>query len=180
MEKVYVDRVDTKHIQSCPHDLSVTRVEVLGVQIFQHPDGEPCPVLNNLRMSGSEVNAADPRLRAAKADASSIIEKLSDPLIYSRLSTDRGLVERVAKELDKETSKAKLGKSFLEIARGRNAVEVFKAMGGALGPKKYRVVLNNIAAVYVKYRDEDLQHLLPLLVEFVEKEEERRKKACAS
>jgi len=169
LQKVYVDRVDTKHIQSCPHDLPVGKVEVLGVQIFQHPDGKPCSVLNSLQLSGPEVNESDPHLNAAKTDATSILEKLDDPLVYSRLYTDADLVERVAQELDKERSKSKLEEGFLRIARGKNAVEVFKAMGAALGPKKYRKVLNNIAAVYVKYRNEDLQHLLPLLEEYVDK-----------
>lgn len=176
MEQIYVDRVDTKHIQSCPHDLPVTRVEVLGVQIFQHPDGEPCSVLNNLQMSGAEVNEADPRLKATKADAQSIFEKLESPEIYSRLSTDTGLVERVAKELDASRSKKKVEAWFLKIARGKNAVEVFKAIGAALGPRKRRIVFENVACVYVKHRfKEDLRHLVPLLVEYYEKYVQKEK-----
>jgi len=169
LRKVYVDRVDVKHIQSCPHDLPVRRVEILGVQIFQHPDGEPCSVLNKLQLSGSEVNDEDSHLNAAKADAGSIIDKLDEPEVYSRLSTDAGLAERVARELDGERSKVRLEEAFLKIARGKNAVQAFKAIGAALDPEKYRVVLNNIAAVYVNHKDEDLQHLLPLLMEYIEK-----------
>jgi hypothetical protein len=176
LEQIYVDRVDTKHIRSCPHDLPVTGVEILGVQVFQHPDGEPCSVLNNLQMSGSEVNEADPRLRAAKADAQSIFEKLDEAEIYSRLSTDTGLIQRVAKELDASRSKKKVEEWFLKIARGKNAVEVFKAIGTALGPKKRRIVLENIACVYVKHRfKEDLRHLVPLLVEYYEKYVQKEK-----
>lgn len=117
MEAVFVDRVDTEHIQSCPHGLHVGMVEILGVKVFQHPDGEPCAVLNNLQLSGPEINEQDLHLRSAVSDAGSILGKLSDPEIYSRLSTDKGLIARVAKELDRERSHSRLADGFLEIAR---------------------------------------------------------------
>lgn len=163
-----MDRVDTAHVQSCPHGVPVGIVEILGVKVFQHPDGEPCSVLNNLQLSGPEINEQDARLRAAVTDAGSILGKLSDPEIYSRLGTDRGLVERVARELDRERSHSKLADGFLEIARGKNAVEVFRAIGTALGSKKYELVLRNVAAVYMaRHQEEDLSHLMPLLTEYV-------------
>ena len=168
MEAVYVDRVDTAHVQSCPHGFRVSMVEILGVKVFQHPDGEPCSVLNNLQLAGPEINEQDAHLRSVVSASGSVLDKLSDPEIYSRLGTDKGLIARVARELDRERSHSRLADGFLEIARGKNAVEVFRAIGTALGSKKYELVLRNVAAVYMaRHQEEDLSHLMPLLTEYV-------------
>lgn len=172
MEKsqlTYVDRIDYSKIRVCGHNLPVTRIEKLGVIIFHHPDGTPCSLLNSLRLNADAINAEDALLSQAKGRAGSIVEKLDAPIVYSRLSTDKDLVERLAEELDEEKDLKRLEDAFLKIARGKNAVDVFRAIGAALGPEKNRIVLNNVAAVFTKqYRDgsiAELQHLYPLVLE---------------
>jgi hypothetical protein len=152
----------------------VTKVEVLGVPIFQHPDGVPCSLLNALQLSGDQINAEDTSLNAAKANAQCILEMMDNPLIYSRLSTDKALVHRLAKELDR-LGKRRLDEAFLRIARGKNSVPVLKAMGEALGPKVWFTILNNVTATWVNHREsEDLEHLLPLIREFVAERDKRK------
>jgi len=168
-DAIHVDRIDVSKIKICGHDMAVTRSERLGVNIFFHPDGKPCTLLNSLRLTGAAVNSEDVLLTKAKAEAERIIDKVDDPIVYSRLMSDKELVKRLAKELDEETDIKRLESAFTRIARGKNAVEVFRAMGQALGPDKNDIILNNVAAIFAKeYREgsvEGLQHLYPLVIE---------------
>jgi len=161
----YVDRIDTEHINKCPHDKKVKCVERFGVKIFLHDDGSPCSLLNSFALNGDDLNKEDVKLARAKAEAKSVFEMLEDPSVYARLSTDEDILRRLAEELDKEKSLKRLEEMFLQLIKQKNVIEVINALS------KYvdrGILINNAVAVYVKYRgDYDLEHCIPLVKEYL-------------
>jgi len=165
----HVDRIDVSRIRYCGHDQPVTTIEKLGVPIFCHPDGKPCKLLNSLCLDGDLINEEDLLLSRAMAEAERIVDKIDDPIVYSRLSTDRALIKRLARELDREKDEKRFQDALVKIGHCEHAVEIFRAIADVLGPKKKRILLNDIAAVFtMQYRDgsvKGLEHLYPLIIE---------------
>ena len=170
---VLVDRIDVEQIRTCPHQKRARPEKRFGVIVFVHEDGEPCSLLNSLRLDGDALNEEDARLTARKKKARSMLDLLDDPACYARITTDRDMLTRLAKELDEEESKQRLEKAFIKIAKEKNAVEVFEGIVGVLGPNSRNVVLNNVAAVYAKmYQQRDVpnvHHLYPIISEYAER-----------
>ena len=170
---VLVDRIDVEQIRICPHQKKTRPERRFGVVVFVHEDGEPCSLLNSLRLDGDALNKEDARLSERKGEAKSILDLLDDPACYARITTDRDMLTRLAKELDEEKSKQRLEKAFIKIAKEKNAVEVFEGIVGVLGPNSRNVVLNNVAAVYAKmYQQRDVpnvHHLYPIISEYAER-----------
>jgi hypothetical protein len=168
-QSTHVDRIDVSRIRYCGHDQPVTTVEKLGVPIFCHPDGKPCKLLNCLCLDGDMVNEEDPLLSRATAEADKIVDKIDDPIVYSRLSTDKALIKRLARELDREKDKKRFQEALLKIGHCEHAVEIFRAVGDVLGAKKRHILLNNVTAIFtIQYRDgsvKGLEHLYPLIIE---------------
>ena len=165
-DPIYVDRIDTSRIRTCPHGVVVTVKRTLGVDIFYHPDGKPCSVFNKLDLTADYINAEDAYLNKVIREAKSIFKKINEPRVYPVLSTYEPLVKRVAQELENERDLKKLKDMFLTLMRGEDAVAVFRAIGAVLGPEKNEILLNNVIAIYAKrYPYEDLEHLHQLLIE---------------
>lgn len=177
---VLVDRIDVEQIRTCPHQKKTRPERRFGVVVFVHEDGKPCSLLNSLRLDGDALNKEDARLSERKGEVKSILDLLDDPACYARITTDRDMLTRLAKELDEEKSKQRLEKAFIKIAKEKNAVEVFEGIVGVLGPNARDVVINNVAAVYAKmYQQRDvpnIHHLYPLISEYAEKLAEKRRK----
>jgi len=179
----YVDRIDTSKILSCPHGATVTRKQKFGVTIFYHPDGAPCTLLNSLQLDGDTLNAEDIVLNEALTQPGSALGWFDNPRIYSRLAADIRLIKRLAAELDAMNSKKdahRLEAAILKIARGKNAVDIFRAIATIL-PK--RLVFHNVTAVYMKNilhiqdaEQQDLNHLYPIVAENIQTGLEERLK----
>lgn len=172
MEKTrltHVDRIDVTKIKICGHDQPVTAIEKLGVPIFCHPDGKPCMLLNSLRLDGDMINEQDPLLSCAIAQADRIIDKIDDPIVYSRLSTDKRLVKRLARELDREKDEKRFQEELIKVGHCEHAVAIFRAMADALGPEKKLILYHNIIAIFTaQFVDEGVKgllHLQPLIME---------------
>lgn len=165
----HVDRIDVSKIQYCGHEQPVTAVEKLGVPIFCHPDGKPCKLLNSLCLDGNMINEEDPVLSRIMAETDRIVDKIDDPIVYSRLSTDKAVIKRLAKELDREKDKKRFQEALLKIGQCEHAVDIFRAIGQALEPRKRRILLNNVTAIFtMQYCDggvKGLEHLYPLVIE---------------
>jgi hypothetical protein len=173
-----VDRIDVEQIRICPHQKKARPEKRFGVVVFVHEDGEPCSLLNSLRLGGDALNKEDVRLTARKGEVESMLDLLDDPACYARLVTDRDMLTRLAKELDGEKSKQRLEKAFIKIAKEKNAVEVFEGIASVLGPSARDVVINNVAAVYAKmYQQRDvpnIHQLYPLISEYAKKLAEKK------
>ena len=165
----HVDRIDVSKIRYCGHNQSVTTIEKLGVPIFYHHDGKPCKLLNSLCLDGDLINKEDPLLSHAMAQAERIVDKIDDPVVYSRLATDKTVIKRLARELDREKNRARFQEALIKIGHCEHAVEIFRAIADILEPKKKKLLLHNIGAIYtMQYRDGDvegLEHLVPLVIE---------------
>ena len=168
-QSVHVDRIDVSKIRYCGHEQPVITIEKLGVPIFCHPDGKPCKLLNSLCLDGDLINEEDPLLSRAMAETERIVDKIDDPIVYSRLSTDRALIKRLARELDREKDRERFQEALIKVAHCEHAVEIFRAIAEVLEPKSKQHLLHNIGAIYtMQYRDGDvkgLEHLVPLVIE---------------
>jgi hypothetical protein len=165
-DSIYVDRIDTSKILTCPHGVVLTVKRRLGVDIFYHPNGKPCSVFNKLQLTADDLLAEDVYLNKVIREAKSIFEKIKEPRVYAVMGTYKPLVKRLAQELENERDLKKLKHMFLTIMRGSNAADVFRAIGAVLGPDKNEILLNNVAALYAKrYPHEDLKHVHQLLIE---------------
>ncbi len=178
-DTVLVDRIDVNQIRTCPHQKKTRPEKRFGVVVFVHKDGEPCSLLNSLRLDGDTLNKEDARLSEKKAEAKSILDLLSDPACYARITTDRDMLTRLAKELNEAKDKTTLKAAFIMIAKEKNAVEVFEGIADVLGPNSRDIVLHNVAAVYAKMYQQgdvpDIHHLYPLISEYAEKLAKKRR-----
>lgn len=187
-EVVLVDRIDVDKIKTCPHQMTVRPEKRFGVTVFVHQeDGEACSLLNSLCLSGDDLNREDRYLIAKKKGAKSILDLLDDPACYARLTTDDEMIQRLARELDRERSKKRLADAFTTIAKQKNAVEIFEGIIKVLGPKSRSTVLINVAHIYTRlYNEGDLQdvsHVYPLISEcatILAKEKGRRDASARS
>lgn len=169
IQSTHVDRIDTTRIRYCGHAQPVTSIEKLGVPIFCHPDGEPCKLLNSLCLNGDMINREDPFLSHAMAQAERIVDKIDDPVVYSRLATDKTVIKRLARELDRETDKKGFQEALIKIGHCEHAVQIFRAVADVLRPETKQILLDNVAAIFtMQYRDgsaKGLEHLHPLIIE---------------
>ncbi len=177
---VLVDRIDVDKIRTCPHQKKTRSEKRFGVVVFVHEDGEPCSLLNSLRLDGDALNREDARLSKRKSEVKSILDLLDEPACYARITTDRDMLTRIAKELDDEEDKTLLEAAFMKISKEKNAVEVFEKIADILGPNNRDIVLHNVTAVYAKMYKQgdvaDIHHLYPLISEYAEKRAEERGK----
>lgn len=169
VQLTHVDRIDLSKIRFCGHDQPVTTIEKLGVPIFCHPDGKACRLLNSLCLDGDMINEEDPLLSRAMAQAERIVDRIDSPIVYSRLSTDRKLIKRLARELDREKDEKRYVEALIKIGHCEHAVQIFRAIADVLGPKTKTILFNNVIAIFtMQFCDESvkgLEHLQPLVAE---------------